>query len=133
KPTNNVIFDHARASGGEFHNGGSLFFNPKDGGKAFLYHSAGNNLNRGQSSTPDGFAGRLFRHDIEAKKSTTVAYGLRNPYRMSIDRLTGDFWIGDVSDPPGGSILFLKAGTPDGFNFGYSPSAAVGNGISGHD
>jgi hypothetical protein len=126
KPTGNVIFDQARVGGGQFHNGGSLYFSPKDGGKALLYHSAGNNANAGASAQAEGVAGRILRHDIGAKTHTTVAYGLRNPYRMSIDRLTGDMWIADTGDPPGGVIYFLAAGTKDGTNFGYGSGGDVG-------
>jgi hypothetical protein len=124
KSTGKVIFDQARVSGGQFHNGGSIYFNPKDT-KPYLYHSAGNNLNAGESAKPMGVAGRILRHDVDAKTNTTVAYGLRNPYRMSIDRLTGDMWISDTGDPPGGVIYFLKNGEM-GTNFGYGSGGDVG-------
>jgi hypothetical protein len=126
KSTGNVVFDVARVGGGSFHNGGSIYFNPKDGGKPLLYHSAGNNLNPGASAMPDGVAGRILRHDIMAKTHATYAYGNRNPYRMSIDRLTGDMWIADTGDPPGGVIYFLANGTKDGTNFGYGSGGDVG-------
>jgi hypothetical protein len=123
KSTGKVIFDQARVGGGQFHNGGSIYFNPKDT-KPYLYHSAGNNANTGESAKPMGVGGRILRHDLDTKTSTTVAYGLRNPYRMSIDRLTGDMWISDTGDPPGGVIYFLKNGEM-GTNFGY-PNGDVG-------
>jgi hypothetical protein len=127
KATGNVIFDKARVKGGAFHNGGSLYFSPKDGGKPLLYHSAGNNLSPPDSAKPDGIAGRILRHDLDAKTFTTVAYGLRNPYRMSIDRLTGDMWISDTGDPPGGVIYYLAGGSKDGTNFGYGSGGDVGS------
>jgi hypothetical protein len=126
KATGNVVFDHARVHAGQFHNGGSLYFNPKDGGKPLLYHSAGNNLSPADSAKPDGVAGRILRHDLGSKMATTVAYGLRNPYRMSIDRLTGDMWISDTGDPPGGVIYFLPFGK-EGVNFGYGSGGDVGS------
>jgi hypothetical protein len=45
---------------------------------------------------------------------------------MSIDRLTGDMWISDTGDPPGGVIYFLANGTKDGTNFGYGSGGDVG-------
>src|SRR6185369_299909 len=65
KPTGKMIWDKARAGGGAFHNGGQIFFNPKDGDKALLYHSVGNNSNVGQSGMADGIAGRVLIHDLD--------------------------------------------------------------------
>jgi hypothetical protein len=118
--TGKVVWDVARVGGGQFHNGGQIYFNPKDGDKHILYHSAGNNLVPAESAKPDGVAGRILMHDIDAGTHTTLAYGNRNPYRMSIDRLTGDMWIADTGDPPGGVIYFIANGTkPGSVNFGY--------------
>jgi glucose/arabinose dehydrogenase len=47
------------------------------------------------------------------------AYGLRNPYRNSFDRDTGDLWIGDVGQDDREEIDFLAAGQPGGANFGW--------------
>ncbi|HVG75511.1 MAG TPA: PQQ-dependent sugar dehydrogenase, partial [Thermoleophilaceae bacterium] len=57
----------------------------------------------------------LARHEI-------YIYGMRNPYRWSFDRLTGDIWIGDVggSTPDQEEITHLKAGSIAGANLGWN-------------
>ena len=46
-------------------------------------------------------------------------YGLRNPWRFSFDRLTGDLWIGDVGQNAYEEVNFVENGTPGGLNFGW--------------
>jgi Concanavalin A-like lectin/glucanases superfamily/Glucose / Sorbosone dehydrogenase len=50
--------------------------------------------------------------------------GTRNTFRMSIDRQTGDYWMGDVGENTREEVNFLKAGTYNGtqppVDFGYS-------------
>lgn len=48
------------------------------------------------------------------------AYGLRNPYRFSFDRLTGDLTIGDVGEGSWEEVDFMPRGTGRGANFGWS-------------
>ena len=48
------------------------------------------------------------------------AYGLRNPYRSSFDRTTGDLWIGDVGQGRFEEVNRIAAGT-SGQNFGWRP------------
>ena len=99
----------------ENHNGGHIAFGP-DG---YLYigfgdgGSSGDPGNRAQSKNT--FLGKLLRIDVNrrsgslpyANPSTNPyvgrsgldqiwAIGLRNPWRFSFDRTTGDLWIGDV-------------------------------------
>jgi glucose/arabinose dehydrogenase len=45
-------------------------------------------------------------------------YGLRNPWRFSIDRVTGDMWIGDVGQSQIEEIDFAPAGEK-GTNWGW--------------
>jgi glucose/arabinose dehydrogenase len=47
------------------------------------------------------------------------AYGLRNPYRASFDRGTGDFYIGDVGQNAREEIDFQPAGSGGGENYGW--------------
>jgi len=80
------------------HNGGHLAFGPDgrlwiglgDGG------SGGDPENRAQS--PESLLGKMLRLDVSAAAPVPeiVAVGLRNPWRYSFDRRTGDLWIGDV-------------------------------------
>ena len=130
-----TIWDKPRQGTGEFHNGGQIWFNPKDGVKPVLYHSVGNNANKGQSGMPEGIAGRVHMHDVGGATvmSSTFMYGLRNPYRMTFDRLTGDMYIGEIDDPAGGAIFFSKYDAPKK-NWGYSgASNGIQPGITGKE
>ena len=47
------------------------------------------------------------------------AYGLRNPWRNSFDRETGDLWIADVGQSAREEINFQPAGSAGGENYGW--------------
>jgi glucose/arabinose dehydrogenase len=47
------------------------------------------------------------------------AYGLRNPWRCSFDRETGDLWIADVGQGSREEIDFQPAGAAGGCNYGW--------------
>jgi glucose/arabinose dehydrogenase len=68
----------------------------------------------GYSIPPDNpYAGATgVRHEIWAS-------GLRNPWRLSFDRATGDMWIGDVGYDAREEIDFEAAGGAGGTNFGW--------------
>jgi hypothetical protein len=72
----------------------------------------------------DGFpADPLRNYAISAGNpfgSEVFAYGLRNPYRASFDRPTGDLWIGDVGQGRFEEVNRIAAGT-SGQNFGWRP------------
>ena len=104
------------------HNGGNLEFGPDgklwvglgDGG------SGGDPENRAQN--PDVLLGKLFRLDVRQAKPTPelVAIGLRNPWRYSFDRATGDLWIGDVGQGEIEEIDRLPRATTGLVNFGWN-------------
>ena len=48
------------------------------------------------------------------------AYGLRNPWRYSFDRVTGDLWIGDVGAGAEEEIDFQPAASRGGENYGWN-------------
>jgi glucose/arabinose dehydrogenase len=48
------------------------------------------------------------------------AYGLRNPWRFSFDRLTGDLWIADVGQDSREEINWMPAGEGAGANYGWN-------------
>ena len=118
------------------HNGGWLDFGP-DG---FLYIATGDG---GAGNDPKNLAqdlsshlGKLLRLDVSVDKGYQSpkdnafngkkgalpeihAFGLRNPWRCSFDRETGDFWIGDVGQNAWEEINFVKDGKAGGMNFGW--------------
>ena len=63
------------------------------------------------------------------------AYGLRNPYRFSFDRTTGDLWVGDVGDFTWEEIDRATPAQANGANFGWNvfegpdPCGACGFGV----
>lgn len=116
------------------HNGGAVAFGPDgylylalgDGGSAGDPQKNGQNLN--------SLLGKILRVDVSDFNASNGyiipsdnpfgneiwAYGLRNPWRISFDRLTGDLWIGDVGQGEWEEIDYLPAGSPGGANFGWS-------------
>ena len=78
------------------HNGGLLLFGP-DG---HLYAGTGDGGGAGDpertAQDPDSPLGKLLRVDTDDGDTEVAALGLRNPWRFSFDRETGDLWIGDV-------------------------------------
>lgn len=64
---------------------------------------------------PDNpFAGR------RGAKGEVYAYGLRNPFRFSFDRATGDLTIADVGQDAVEEVNFLPRGRGRGANFGWN-------------
>lgn len=103
------------------HNGGCLQFGP-DGR---LYASLGDgglpNDPRNNAQNDASFFGKIFRIDVNTpgSKAEVVAKGLRNPWRFSFDRKTGDLWIGDVGQSNVEEVDVIRAGTRPVVNFGW--------------
>jgi len=119
------------------HNGGWLSFGP-DG---FLYiatgdgGSAGDPHENGQSLRT--LLGKILRVDVnggspygippanpfvgrEGAREEIWAYGLRNPWRNSFDRATGDLWIGDVGQNSREEVNVQKGSSKGGGNYGWN-------------
>jgi glucose/arabinose dehydrogenase len=104
------------------HNGGALAFGP-DG---MLYVGVGDG---GGEGDPDGngqdtssLLGKILRLDVSQPdpRPEMYAYGLRNPWRFSFDRKSGDLWIGDVGQNRFEEVDRLPAKTAPGANLGWN-------------
>jgi glucose/arabinose dehydrogenase len=124
------------------HNGGQLAFGP-DG---YLYVGMGDG---GSANDPmcnaqrdESLLGKLLRLDVDANVGSSPFYGippdnpfaapggprdeiwtkgLRNPWRFSFDRATGDLYIGDVGQGAREEVDFQPAGDAGGRNYGWKP------------
>jgi glucose/arabinose dehydrogenase len=124
------------------HNGGMLDFGP-DG---YLYVPLGDggaaNDRFGHGQNPDTLLAKILRLDVTSDPSQPYlipadnpfvnadwngrsvldevwAIGLRNPWRTSFDRVTGDFWIADVGQNQIEEINVVQPGAPGGYNLGW--------------
>jgi glucose/arabinose dehydrogenase len=103
------------------HNGGNLVFGP-DG---YLYTGTGDG---GAGGDPENRAqnlrstfGKLLRFNVASRrpKPVIIGYGLRNPWRFSFDRETGDLYIGDVGQDSWEELDYTKRGTAGLENYGW--------------
>lgn len=118
------------------HNGDQLQFGP-DG---YLYigmgdgGSGGDPLNNAQNL--NSLLGKMLRIDVDAGPPYGIpadnpfvgnpaalpeiwASGLRNPWRFSFDRLTGDLWVADVGQSNFEEVNFQASGSTGGENYGW--------------
>ena len=112
------------------HNGGVVVFGPDgylylgmgDGGAAGDPFGNGQNLNT--------LLGKVLRIDVDQGDLYSIPpdnpfgseiwhFGLRNPWRISFDRATGDLYIGDVGQGDWEEIDFVPSGQ-GGLNFGWN-------------
>jgi glucose/arabinose dehydrogenase len=119
------------------HNGGNLQFGP-DG---FLYAGFGDGGGggdpQGNAQNPATLFGSIVRIDVtggdpygipadnpfasgEGGAPEIWVWGLRNPWRFSFDRASGDLWIGDVGQGAIEEVDWLPAGTAGGTNLGWN-------------
>ncbi|MBI1353006.1 MAG: hypothetical protein GC160_01585 [Acidobacteria bacterium] len=119
------------------HNAGQLRFGP-DG---LLYISVGDGGAEGRAGALaaqrlDTLLGKILRIDVdggdpygippanpllgvEGARPEIFALGLRNPWRFSFDKETGDIWIGDVGSGRAEEIDRIPARTEQALNFGW--------------
>ena len=118
------------------HNGGMVAFGPDgmlwvgtgDGG------ASGDRYQNGQNR--QALLGKMLRLDVDNGEPYAIpadnpyvgnqaylpeiwALGMRNPWRYSFDRGTGDLWIGDVGQNAFEEVNRVPAGSPGGLNFGW--------------
>ena len=121
------------------HNGGGIKFGP-DG---YLYIGTGDGGSGGDPWGPIGngqntqtLLGKMLRIDVNNGSPYSIpptnpfvgnndvldeiwAIGLRNPWRFSFDKETGDLWIGDVGQNVWEEIDFQPANSTGGENYGW--------------
>jgi glucose/arabinose dehydrogenase len=134
------------------HNGGQLQFGPN----GYLYIGTGDG---GSSNDPpcnaqndDSPLGKMLRIDVDQSVNTapyygvppsnpnaggsyprnlTWAKGLRNPWRFSFDRGSGDLWIGDVGQSAWEEIDVQPASSTGGENYGWKVMEGDACGVGG--
>jgi glucose/arabinose dehydrogenase len=116
------------------HNGGGLNFGAD--GKLYICTGDGGSANdpNGNAQSTASLLGKILRLDVDLPApyipidnpyigagnplDEIWAIGLRNPFRFSFDRLTGDMYIGDVGQNAVEEIDFMAAGV-SGQNYGW--------------
>lgn len=120
------------------HDGGELCFGPD--GMLYLGLGDGGAANDPQNNgqRPESVLGKIIRLDVsggvgspykvpednpfvgdDSFRPEVWAWGLRNPWRFSFDRETGDLWIGDVGQNKWEEVNFAPASSKGGENYGW--------------
>ncbi len=127
------------------HNGGLLLFGPNDG---FLYVGLGDGGGGNGQNSQDlsVLLGKILRIDVDGQSGDRPyaippdnpfldqpetrpeiwVLGLRNPWRFSFDRASGDLWIGDVGSATYEEVNVQPGSSSGGENYGWDQ-------IEGHE
>lgn len=134
-----TIITVAQPAGRDNHKAGWIGFSAADPGQLYIATGDGGSGNDPDNNAQDlnSNLGKLLRITPNAAGGYTVpannpfvgvagndeiwALGLRNPYRNSFDRLTGDLWMGDVGQGAREEVNFASAasGLGRGANYGW--------------
>ncbi|MEQ9672243.1 PEP-CTERM sorting domain-containing protein [Coleofasciculus sp. G2-EDA-02] len=133
-----IVLSIPDASG--LHPIGWIGFGPDD--KLYIGH--GDAVRRANGQNPNTLPGSILRLDVDSDDfqsdpnrnyaipqdnpfvdsdegaDEVWAYGLRQPWRSSFDRETGDFYIGDVGESTREEINFQPASSSGGENYGWA-------------
>lgn len=131
------------------HNGGMIAFGPDEALYVAVGDGGGAGDPEGDAQNPSNLLGKLLRlqfdggagystagnpyEDTQGTRPEIWATGLRNPWRFSFDRDTGDLWIGDVGQGAWEEVNVLRSESAPGANFGWNlfegdhPYASGGN------
>ncbi len=120
------------------HNGGWIGFRPGQPNNLYVAtgDGGGGNDPNNNAQNRNSLLGKMLRLDVSGATSYTSpasnpffgatagadeiwAMGLRNPYRNSFDKQTGDFWIADVGQGAREEVNFEPAASPGGVNYGW--------------
>lgn len=118
------------------HNGGALAFGPD----RMLYIALGDGGNAGdpqnRAQNKDDLLGKILRIDVDngdpyavpssnpfvneqGAKPEIWAWGLRNPWRITFDKETGDLYIADVGQGKEEEVNIQKVSSKGGENYGW--------------
>jgi len=132
-----TIISITQPAGLSNHKAGWIGFRPGDGNNLYIATGDGGSANdpNGNAQNLASNLGKMLRITPQPGGGYTIpagnpfvgvagndeiwAYGLRNPYRNSFDRGTGDFWIADVGQGLREELDFEAAGTAGGRNYGW--------------
>jgi len=138
-----IIWDEVQPGPNTNHRGGDLHFGP-DGNLWFALGDAGG------TGDPSNYAqnlnlpwGKMLRINVNSGSPYSIpatnpyagggglaeiwASGMRNPWRFSIDEVTGDVWIGDVGQGVWEEIDRWPSGDNSAPNFGWRCYEGTGN------
>jgi glucose/arabinose dehydrogenase len=124
------------------HNGGNLVFGPDGYLWIGMGDGGGGGDTYGNGQNPATLLGKMMRIDVTSDPSVPYvippdnpwvnadwngadvrdevwAVGLRNPWRYSFDRFTGDLWIADVGQNIYEEVNYNVEGTQGGLNYGW--------------
>lgn len=134
-----TVDDNHKAGDLVFGPDGYLYFGTGDGG------GGGDPQNNGQNI--EVLLGKILRIDVDNPdvglnygipvdnpfagatpgRDEIWMYGIRNPWRISFDRATGDFWIADVGQNVWEEVNMIPAGEGAGYNMGWDCREAAHN------
>lgn len=121
------------------HKAGWIAFRPGDNKNLYIATGDGGDANdpNGNGQNTNSLLGKLLRVDVSGTgtgysvptdnpfvnqvntRPEIWSVGLRNPWRNSFDRATGDLWIADVGQGAREEINLELAGDPGGHNYGW--------------